>query len=87
MERRDADDSDATVVARLFAGLERTTRDGRAEQRLPLDEAGTVAALFEALGLDGRAAGLVLVNGLHAGDATRLKPGDEVAIFPPLGGG
>ena len=75
------------MVARLFAGLERRTREGRAEQRLPARDAPTVAALFEALGLDGRVAGLVLVNGLHADDATVLESGDEVAIFPPVGGG
>ncbi len=80
-------DTPGTVLTRLFAGLERRTREGRAELVLPAAATPTVAALLEAVGLDGRAAGLILVNGLHAEAATALKAGDEVAIFPPLGGG
>jgi molybdopterin converting factor small subunit len=76
-----------TVVARLFAGLEERTRDGRAEQPVPLARAATVAALLEALGLAAGAAGLVLVNGVHGGADTVLHDGDEVALFPPVGGG
>jgi molybdopterin converting factor small subunit len=29
----------------------------------------------------------VLVNGVHAAPDRALAPGDEVALFPPLGGG
>lgn len=76
-----------SVTARLFAGLEERVRDGRAEARVPLASAPTVAALCDALGLPRGATGLVLVNGLHAGLDTPLSDGDEVALFPPVGGG
>ncbi len=81
------DDRGGTVEARLFAGLETRARDGRAEWRVPLAQAPTVAALCEAIGLAAGAAGLVLVNGLHGEPSTGLHDGDEVALFPPLGGG
>jgi len=76
-----------TVEARLFAGLETRTRDGRVEQRVPLVEASTVAALCETVGLAAGAAGLILVNGVHGDPATALHDGDEVSLFPPVGGG
>ena len=82
-----AGETRGSVVARLFAGLEAKTREGRAQLSLPAEAAPTVAALLEAVGLDRRAAGIILVNGLHADEAAALHAGDEVAIFPPLGGG
>ena len=46
-----------------------------------------MAAVTEAIGLEPGAAGLVLVNGVHASRDQVLGPGDEVSLFPPLGGG
>jgi len=77
----------AAVTARLFAGLESPVRGGRAEQAVPLSRAPTVAALCEAIGLAADVVGLVLVNGVHAEAATSLRPGDEISLFPPVGGG
>ena len=54
---------------------------------MPIAEAPTVAALLERLGLPPAAAGLRLVNGLHARLDETLRPGDDVSLFPPLGGG
>lgn len=90
----DGDDRDGdrrgqlgAVTARLFAGLERQSRERRAVRRVPLARAATVAALCETLGLPSGVAGLMLVNGVHADPATRLADGDEVSLFPPVGGG
>jgi molybdopterin converting factor small subunit len=80
-------DASPAVTARLFAGLESLARGGGAEQPLPLSLAPTVAALCETVGLAAEAIGLVLVNGVHAEAATPLHPGDEVSLFPPVGGG
>ena len=73
-------------MVRLFAGLEEHVPQGRDEQRLTPAEAPTVEALLDRLGLRGRA-GLVLVNGVHARTDQPLAPGDEVDLFPPVGGG
>jgi molybdopterin converting factor small subunit len=74
------------IVVRLFAGLERGVPGAGTERRLSAAEAPSVAAVLESLGLQGRA-GLVLVNGVHAGLTQALAPGDEVDLFPPIGGG
>lgn len=78
--------SDAISV-KLFAGLERRSGAGGPDVVVPAANVPTVAALLERLGLPGGAAGLILVNGRHARLDSALRPGDEVALFPPLGGG
>jgi len=75
------------IVARLFAGLDRLSRQGGVEQRVPAVKATSVTALCEALGLAVGVVGLVLVNGTHGDLATALHDGDEVSLFPPVGGG
>jgi molybdopterin converting factor small subunit len=80
-------DAAGTISIRLFAGLESRAREHRTAWELDPGEAATVAAVTEALGLESGAAGLILVNGVHAGPEQVLSPGDEVALFPPLGGG
>jgi len=75
------------VTARLFAGLEGLARERRAEWRVPVGGAETVTDLCESIGLPAGVAGLVLVNGVHAEAGTPLHDGDEVSLFPPVGGG
>lgn len=79
--------SSDSITVRLFAGLELRTRERRAQLSLTLADAPTVGAISGCLGLEPGVASLVLVNGLHARDDLRLSPGDEVSLFPPLGGG
>ena len=79
--------ADDDIEVRLFAGLETRTRDKVSRLRLPLADATTLAGLLERLGLPPAAAGLRLVNGLHAALEDELHAGDEVSLFPPLGGG
>jgi len=80
-------DSPDTVTAKLFAGLELKTRERRATCGFSPAETPSVGALKARLGLELGAAGITLVNGVHASDDTALGPGDEVSLFPPLGGG
>jgi sulfur-carrier protein len=77
----------AVVTARLFAGLEGLARERRAEAAVPTAQAPTVAALCESLGVPLGAVGLVLVNGVHAALESELRSGDDVSLFPPVGGG
>ena len=80
-------DAAGTISVRLFAGLELRTPACRTACEFDPREVGSVAAVVEAVGLEPGAAGLILVNGVHAGPDHVLGPGDEVALFPPLGGG
>jgi molybdopterin converting factor small subunit len=84
---RDVTTVTETIVVRLFAGLEAKTAQGRARYGVTPTQAPTVGALQALLGLAEGATGIVLVNGLHARVGQELAPGDEVSLFPPLGGG
>jgi len=79
--------SSDSITVKLFAGLEARTLERRTQLSLTLEEAPTVGAIGGCLGLEPGVAGLVLVNGVHARDDQRLDAGDEVSLFPPLGGG
>lgn len=72
---------------RLFAALELGTLERRPQYVLAATERPTASVLLARLSLPPGTAGLALVNGLHAGGTHPLNPGDEVALFPPLGGG
>lgn len=76
-----------TISVKLFAGLELRTRERHTAYELDPRETVTVGAVTEAAGLAPGPAGLILVNGLHAARGQILAAGDEVAVFPPLGGG
>jgi molybdopterin converting factor small subunit len=76
-----------TISVKLFAGLELRAREPRTSWEFDPREATTVGAVTEAIGLQPGAAGLILVNGVHAARDQALVPDDEVALFPPLGGG
>jgi hypothetical protein len=78
------------LVVRLFAGLAERVPGGPdgsgAEPPVPHGPAPKGEAQHPRQGL-ARPPGLVLVNGLHAGRDAPLSPGDEIDLFPPLGGG
>jgi molybdopterin converting factor small subunit len=80
-------DAAGTIIVRLFAGLESQTRERCITHAYDPREVATVGAAMEALGLAPGAVGLILVNGVHVAPCHALGPGDEVALFPPLGGG
>jgi sulfur-carrier protein len=76
-----------TIIARLFAGLETQTAERSTRRSFPLTETPNVGAVVARLGLEPGATGIILVNGVHAGADRALEPGDEISLFPPLGGG
>ena len=80
-------DAAGTISVKLFAGLELCAREPRRSYGFDPRETTTVTAVAEAIGLDPGAVGLILVNGVHASGDQELGPGDEVALFPPVGGG
>ena len=76
------------ISVRLFAGLESRARERRTAYEFPASDAPTIAAVTRALGLAPVPPAVALVDGgLHATPEHQLAPGDEVSLFPPLGGG
>ena len=69
------------ISVRLFAGLELRTRERRTALEFEPGVAATVGAVTEALGLEPGAAGLVLVNGVHAGPERALGPGERLRVL------
>jgi molybdopterin converting factor small subunit len=75
------------ISALLFAGLEAQAAGRRTGYTFRVTEAPNVGSLVERLGLEPGATGIILVNGVHATADRVLEPGDEISLFPPLGGG
>jgi molybdopterin converting factor small subunit len=75
------------IRVRLFGSLEAQAGVGVAHASLPATGLATAADLMRAVGLPEGTVGLILVNGLHATLDAPLAPGDEVSLFPFVGGG
>src|SRR5579859_4938129 len=74
------------VNVRLFAGLRE--RAGRSELELELPAGARVSDALERLsGLTGGIPVVMAVNQEYAGGEQELRPGDEVALIPPVSGG
>lgn len=69
---------------KLFA----TLRTGRFEvSEMELSEGTTIHDLINSLDIGVKEAAIIFINGIHAELDAVIKHGDEVAIFPPIGGG
>jgi sulfur-carrier protein len=77
------------VEVKLFATLERYLPDCAEGDTatLELPDGATVAHLARRLHVPEDLLFLAAVNGHEAPCDTRLRPGDVVALFPPLAGG
>ncbi|HPS59413.1 MAG TPA: MoaD/ThiS family protein [Spirochaetota bacterium] len=69
---------------KLFA----TLRTGRFEvSDLDLNDGTTISELLKLLEIGQKEAAIIFINGIHGDYDSVIKTGDEVAIFPPIGGG
>jgi molybdopterin converting factor small subunit len=73
------------LFATLTAFLPHDGREGTAALDVP--EASTVRDVIQHLGLPADLERVTLVNGGDAAPDRALRPGDVVAVFPPLVGG
>ncbi len=78
------------IKVKLFAILRRYAPEGNAlgeAFEVDLPESSTIADLIEHLQIRKREVKVAFVDGRARADVYRLKPGEEVGIFPPIGGG
>ncbi len=72
------------VKVKLFA----TLRTGRFEvSEMELSSNTKIYELVNKLRIDKKDAAIIFINGIHADFDSAVKDGDDVAIFPPIGGG
>jgi len=72
------------MKVKLFASF----RDGRfKEKEWGYFDGITVGSILEALNINKKEAGVLLVNSRHAETDYRLKEGDTLSLFPVIGGG
>jgi molybdopterin converting factor small subunit len=70
-----------------YANLRQYSPTGYGHFELTLVSDATVKSVFKALNIPGNVKTVVLVNGRHATENTRLKAGDKITLFPPIEGG
>ena len=78
-----------TVRVRTYAGLRRHTPGVELGQSadIQLPEGSTVGMLLDRLGISRAELKVCFVAGLHREMDHVLSDGDDVALFPPVGGG
>lgn len=77
------------VHVKLFASLHRFAGDAPLGTPIDVDvpESTTLAELYQTLQLPVDEIKLAYINGRVQPDDRELQPGDEIGIFPPVGGG
>lgn len=77
------------VYVKLFATLRRYVKSAvyGVPLEVDLDEGATIADLIHHLNLPAEEVKLAFVNARARPEDWRLEQGDEVGIFPPVGGG
>ncbi len=72
------------ITIKLFA----TLREGRFEiAEREFAESTPVSSVIKTLGLKKGEVTIIFLNGCHAQPGQKLKDGDVLALFPPVGGG
>jgi len=77
------------VTVKLFASLSRFSPGGLAGTPFELDlpASATVQTVLDLLGIPQAESRVAFINGLIKDVDCVLAPGDELGIFPPIGGG
>jgi molybdopterin converting factor small subunit len=73
------------VKLKLYATLQAFMPAGGEEY--PISPGMTVQDILTQLKLPGEKARLIFIDGMQADLSTKLKGGERVGIFPPVGGG
>lgn len=78
-----------TVKVKLFATLRKYIPELELGKSLDVqvEKGTTISRLYEILKVPAEEIKLAYVNGIYCETDTILKDGDEIGIFPPIGGG
>ena len=72
------------IEVRLFA----TLREGRGKMvMLPAEDFPDAVSIIRHLNIPADEVAILLINGFHSKPDAKVKEGDVVALFPPVGGG
>ena len=72
------------IEVRYFATLR---IDDKKKETLEVAEDTSVDSLLDQVGVDLEDVAILLVNGIRTPPESKLKDGDVVSLFPPVGGG
>lgn len=72
------------IKLKLFATLRNDRFD---EMELDVEKDSRIDSLFDRIKLKQDDVAIIFINGRHADHSTLLNDGDDVAFFPPIGGG
>ena len=70
-----------------YANLRQYSPTGQGSFDLTLTSGATVNSIIEALSIPRTVKMVILVNGRHATEDTRLDAADKITLFPPTEGG
>ena len=81
--------NEVTVRVKLFATLRRHYPDLGIGEAMPVElpDGATIGQLIKSLRLPANEVKVVFVNGIVQGEEYALNDGDEMGVFPPVGGG
>ena len=72
------------IEVRFFA----TLREGRGKvAQIDAKKAAAAEDILRLFAIEPEEVSILLINGFHSGTGDRVKDGDVVSLFPPVGGG
>ncbi|MGA2192566.1 MAG: MoaD/ThiS family protein [Nitrospirota bacterium] len=78
------------VELRFLAGMRKLLPEkdrAHGSCRVQIEECATCAGVLDAAGVKAEGTLVVLLNGRYAEPSAKLRHGDVISVFPPVGGG
>ena len=75
------------VTVQFFGDLRKYLREGQEVIELEMEAGGTIEGLLQQLGIEEGEVWVVSLNGNIVDEASSLREGSKIMVFPPFGGG
>jgi sulfur-carrier protein len=77
------------IEIHLFASLSKYLPAGGVDKTIVMDvsRGASIKDIINQIGIPRAEVKLIFLNGIHARDIDKLKDGDRLGLFPPIGGG